>query len=188
MTVSTAPKYSPWGRVQRVYVLADGVQFVSTASHGGIKLNRKRNAEMPAALRRKGGWYEEDVEQALVLVGLPNLFRPEQVDEARKTVKNWFPDEYEAWTGETLTTEESFVKAERQFAIDNSDNYVVVAAWGDWRTKVPKGMVGVAATKGGNRNNDLKWFLVSSEEYKGRSRFGFVIDENRHQPTDPISF
>jgi len=177
-------KYSPWGPIQDTTEITEGVSFVSTAGHGGLKLDRKRNAEMPEALRRKGGWYEEDCEYSLVMVGLPQYFKPEEVARAHQTAKNWFPDEYEAFTGTIIPLNESYIKQERQFAIDHANDYVVVAAWGDWNKAVPKGMVGVAACKGGDRNTERRCFLVPDDEYKTRSHFGFVIDTARHQPID----
>ena len=51
---------TPWGEAQHVTHIQEGVWFASTASHGGIKLDRKRNAKIPAVARIEGGWYEED--------------------------------------------------------------------------------------------------------------------------------
>ena len=61
------PTSSPWGPVQHHDVLAEGIVFVSTASHGGIKLAEPRIAEMPSAERKASGWYEVDCEAAFVL-------------------------------------------------------------------------------------------------------------------------
>jgi len=55
-------KQSPWGKVQVQYNYADGVDCVSTAGHGGLKLDRKHNAMIPKIFRRQGGWYEEDLD------------------------------------------------------------------------------------------------------------------------------
>lgn len=178
MTVASVPVRSPWGKVQETSVYADGIVFVSTASHGGFKLSRTRQSQMPKALRSEGGWYEEDCEAALVVVGLPNYFTNEQLVRATESVKNWFPDRYEQWTGEVLPVEESYVKRNRKFEADNAENYVVISAWGDWHAKVPTGMVCGLATKGGNRNtNEQKWFLIPATEYHGN----FVIDVNKHE-------
>lgn len=178
MTVASVPVRSPWGKVQQTSVYADGIVFVSTASHGGFKLSRSRQAQMPEALRIQGGWYEEDCEAALVVLGLSKHFSNEQLIRATESVKNWFPDKYEQWTGIEIPVEQSLVKKNRKFEADNADNYVVISAWGDWHQKVPKGMVAVLANKGGNRNsNDTKWFLVPANEYHGN----FVIDLKKHQ-------
>jgi hypothetical protein len=82
------------------------------------------------------------------------------------TVKNWYPDYYEALTGVTLTGAESYMMREREFEAANVENYVARAAWGDWHEKVPEGMVGVAATR--KSDGDERYFLVAGAEYKGR--------------------
>ena len=53
---------TPWGPAQHVERLADGIELVETASHGGIKLSAVRLGAMPAAARTSDGWYEEDCE------------------------------------------------------------------------------------------------------------------------------
>jgi len=58
---------SPWGKIQHVQTLGEGAWFVSTAGHGGIKLDRKRNAAIPSGARMAGGWYEEDCKCAIAL-------------------------------------------------------------------------------------------------------------------------
>jgi hypothetical protein len=174
---------SPWGSIQHVSIVADGIWFVETAGHGGFKLSRKRQAEMPVALRRKGAWYEEDCEAALVVVGLPRYFDHEKLESATKTVKNWFPDVYEQLTGTIIPLSESYEKRERKFAEDNKDNYVVISAYGDWHQNVPKGMVGVLATKGGDRNGGVRYFLVPKDEYTTK----FVIDLKRHKEVEKFN-
>lgn len=57
---------TPWGMADSAEIVADGIGHVGTPSHGGMKLDRKRNAMVPAPLRREGGWYEEDCEWAIV--------------------------------------------------------------------------------------------------------------------------
>ncbi len=47
------PIHSPWGAIQHGEKLADGVFFISTAGHGGINLDRARNALIPDAFRGK---------------------------------------------------------------------------------------------------------------------------------------
>src|SRR3546814_12124586 len=65
---------TPWGLAQSSEIYANGVVFHSTASHGGIKLDRARNMAMHGVLRVAGGWYEEDCEWAKVALGFPDLF------------------------------------------------------------------------------------------------------------------
>lgn len=59
--------HSPWGPIQQVYPLLDGVTMVSTARHGGMHLSARRLATMPESMRSEDGWYEEDYEVAMPL-------------------------------------------------------------------------------------------------------------------------
>jgi len=56
---------SPWGKIQHVTQLAPGAWSVSTAGHGGIKLDATRNRRVPKGARQPGGWYEEDCQWAI---------------------------------------------------------------------------------------------------------------------------
>jgi len=56
---------SPWGKIQHVSQLASGAWSVSTAGHGGIKLDAARNRKVPKDARQPGGWYEEDCQWAI---------------------------------------------------------------------------------------------------------------------------
>jgi hypothetical protein len=165
---------------------------VSTAGHGGIKLSRERNAAVPAYMRREGGWYEEDCEWAIAAVVHPIGFtrvcptedNPNRTewDIANSTLREWYPDEFEQWTGMKLVEGESFKRDERNFKIDNDNNFVVRSAWGAWADWVPTGKVGVASTRHeGFSNEETKFFLVDEALYAKRGRHGFVIDLNRDQ-------
>ena len=198
--VSPEPKDSPWGPVQHAEQVAPGIWSVGTAGHGGIMLSIERNAAMPECLRRKNGCYEEDCEWALVALFYKDEFdtlRPWQIKQgvtethyvgAIKSAKDWHPDEYQRFTGETLSVEESFILRVRKFDDDNADNLVVLAAWGDWAQFVPTGMVGIVARQGGRSKHATgpeRWFLVPKDEYEGRSAH-FVVDPSRHQEiTEP---
>lgn len=59
---------TPWGSSQSVITIAPGIVVVDTAGHGGVKLDRKRNAKIPLGARTEGGWYEEDCEALIPLV------------------------------------------------------------------------------------------------------------------------
>src|SRR3546814_20946546 len=60
---------TPWGMAQSSEIYADGVVFHSTASHGGIKLDRARNAAMPAVLRVAGRRACDDLQRTARLRG-----------------------------------------------------------------------------------------------------------------------
>jgi hypothetical protein len=118
--------HTPWGAAQTVDPMLDGMWFVSTASHGGIKLSEERNAQVPDAMRRKGGWYEEDCEWAIPFVVFeaelllqpdhPNAISTIEKGRHKDSLKAWNPSEYEAFYGVTLAPGESFVKDEQTMA------------------------------------------------------------------------
>jgi hypothetical protein len=96
---------------------------------------------------------------------------------ARTRCRDWYPDEYEKFTGEKAMPENSFKRAEEAFDTANAKNWVVVAASGDWKPGVPVGYVEAIATLGGVRGQDVqeRTFYILKEEYDQRSRFGYVI-------------
>ncbi len=180
--------YSPWGKIQHVAVVTEGIDRISTASHGGYKLDRKRNALMPKVLRNEGGWYEEDCQCAKVHVVF-NMYFKVPMEDAKKSLANWYPDEYEEYFGVTLGEGESLEKDERLFYERHKNDWVVIAAMGSWHEDCPQGYTLVVASKGGQRSlpcGDEQRFLVPEKEYKERGRF-FVIDLARHKPVDYLS-
>ena len=63
----------PWGQAQSVKRIAEGIDFVETASHGGYRLSpayQQRLSDLVPAFRTYAGgpWYEEDCD-ASGLVG-----------------------------------------------------------------------------------------------------------------------
>lgn len=191
MTTNLVSKTSPWGKIQTSSEIADGIQSVSTASHGGFKLDRSKQAKMPKSLKLKGGWYEEDVECFRVMLAFPECFDQKDVEMAHKTIKDYHPEDYKNWSGKEVKLEESFVLREEKFKKDNVNNYIVLSAFGSWHPKVPKGFVGVLAGKGGRLKNgmypnDLKWFLIPQEEYDSKADMFFVIDTIRHQEIESL--
>lgn len=184
-------KRSPWGPVQEEREIAPGITFVSTASHGGFKLDRGLNAEVPEYMRQTGGWYEEDVDWAIVAVAYPEAFSAEEQRDARDTFRNYRPDAYERFFGEEIPPGQSHVKDERRCLEEHKADYIGLAAFGDWKAGVPKGYVGVFAGRGGRRSDgrypeDTAWFLVPDEEYTQRTPCGFVVDESRHERIAPL--
>lgn len=95
---------TPWGTADYGYVYGEGVIFYGTPGHGGFKLDAKRNKLVPAVWRRKGGWYEEDLEWAIVAVVFPELFEEKEREGAESTLERWFPKQYKLWKG--ISTEE----------------------------------------------------------------------------------
>lgn len=177
------PVRTPSGMSDSAEVYEDGVIFYGTPSHGFIKLNRKKQNEMPLCLRLKGGWYEEDCEWARVALGFKELFTEREYNQAVRTMKNWNPDAYMEFTGEKLNLEDSYVLRERDFKEKTKDKWVVIAAMLD---KDDKSMVNCTATLGGNRgawNEEVekRLFKIPSIEYDTRNTFGFIVDEEKHE-------
>ena len=66
---------TPWGEQIGRDHLAPGIDFYRTGSHGGYRLSRARQGQMPENLRLPSdaggnGWYEEDCQAIRVVVGL----------------------------------------------------------------------------------------------------------------------
>lgn len=76
--------HTPWGKAQTVKIVAPGITWISTASHGGIKLDNERSVEFrkqfPDAKLFLGGstWFEEDCDAALVAAAFPEYFPKQQ--------------------------------------------------------------------------------------------------------------
>ncbi len=81
---------TPWGRADYVREIGNGILSVSTPSHGGYYVPPAMVARMPEAARATfcgvSGWFEEDCDWALVAMSFPELFPPEAVGHARRTV------------------------------------------------------------------------------------------------------
>lgn len=186
----TAPKRSPWGKVQDATELALGIWGVGTAGHGGIKLSRQRNQEVPDYMRREGGWYEEDIDWCIPatifpdILGVPGYFAPSARDSVDDTMKNWLPDIWERYHSMKLKPGESYLKDEQLFFQHHANSWLSIVAFGDWKEWVPEGYVGVIASLGGVRRGDShneRTFLVPQDEYQScDKRYRFVIDELRH--------
>lgn len=84
---------SPWGRVDGVTHMADGLDYVSTPGHGGVKVSRLRQLEIPKAFRKAGGWYEEDCESAIPEYFCDFLKTQDRKDRALLTLVSYFPEE-----------------------------------------------------------------------------------------------
>ncbi|SCX31549.1 DUF7007 domain-containing protein [Agrobacterium rosae] len=179
---------TPWGVSHMAVIYADGVVSHMTSCHGGFRLSTDRNAKVHPLLRKDTPWYEEDCEWAIVAVTFPDLFTTYERSMAEKTVRNKWPDAWEMIYGCVLAEGESWAKDRRAFDQCHRNNFVVTSAILSGQNA---GMTEVVAVINGDRKpgNHGRRFLVPSEEYAGRGRFGFVIDHARHVEYDgPSSF
>ena len=183
MSVST-----PWGGSQMAVVYAVGVVAHMTSGHGGFHLSTERNAKVHPLLRKDMPWYEEDCEWAIVAISFPDLFTAYERSMAEKTFRNTWPDVWETIRGCPLAEGESWARDRRAFGQRHAADYIAMSAiLSDQRP----GMTEVVAKIGGGhiRGGEERRFLVASDEYAGRGRFGFVIDLARHPEYDgPSSF
>lgn len=178
---------TPWGRSQGATVYAEGVVCHSTAGHGGFHLSAERNRKVHSMLRSRGGWYEEDAGWAIVALTFPHLFTSFERRCAERTIKDSWPDAWEAIFGTILQPGESLEKDRRAFERRHVDDWIVVSAI---TSDQQPGSVEVVATPGGRRGagTEERRFLVPSGEYQV-GRFGFVVDEARHPVySGPSSF
>lgn len=178
---------TPWGPSQGATVFAEGIVCHSTAGHGGFHLSGDRNASVHSRLRKRDGWYEEDAEWAIVAITFPHLFTGFERRCAEQTVKDSWPDTWEAIFGTVLQPGESHEKDRRAFEARHAGDWVVVSAIS---SEHHDGFVEVIATLGGGRGDGLerRRFLVPASEYE-IARFGFVVDPARHAPYDgPSNF
>ncbi|MCG8274723.1 hypothetical protein MIC97_24920 [Aquamicrobium sp. NLF2-7] len=169
---------TPWGQSQGATVYADGVVFHSTAGHGGFLLSADRNGKVHHSIRAVGAAYEEDEAWAIIAFSFPHLFTSFERRAAEKTMKDSFPDAWEAITNSVLAPGESRKKDERAFFAKHHDDWIVVSAI---VCDHQPGFTEVVAVPGGRRGPgaEERRFLVPLDEYRV-GRFGFVIDPERH--------
>jgi hypothetical protein len=188
-TIST-----PWGPSQNATPYGEGITFHSTAGHGGFFVAASIESQIPeylraAYVRGTRGWYEEDCDAAIVVVCFPERFTPEQVCEAKASLRAWHPNEYERFYGVTLQPGESFKRDQETFHKAHANDYLVVTAWGSWHKQVGAGFVAVRARIGGRSDNeDAKegFFLVPESEYQTRGGLPFVVDPSKHPQIEAI--
>ncbi|WP_346433397.1 hypothetical protein [Oricola sp.] len=174
--------HTPWGPSQGATVFAEGIACHSTAGHGGFHLAADRNSKVNSRLRNANGWYEEDAEWAIVALAFPHLFTSFERRCAEQTVKDSWPDAWEAIFGTVLEPGQSREKDRRAFHAHHAGDWNIISAI---RSDHRDGFVEVVATRGGKRDPAVKErrFLVPSADYTA-GPFGFVIDPDRHDPYD----
>jgi hypothetical protein len=199
---------TPWGRADNPIEGARGIALVSTPGHGGFRLSDERQAALPEPFRSfvpfaGPGWYEEDCDWCIVVLAFPEEFADPQawgfgqdagkfLSSAERTLRDWFPDLWEEWTGRKLGPGESHKRIEEEWHTEHAEDWIGVSARGDWADDVPKGFVRVTAILGGHNGDDERGrperrFLVPTEEYARRDRWGFVIDLERHTELTPAT-
>lgn len=178
-----------WGDIQSRKLLAPGILSISTASHGGIIVEKEINVLIPEYMRSPDGAYEEDVDWSIVATVFPHAFTKEERARAKEIFRNSIPMAYELYYKEVIPPGQSHAKDEVTFKFLHKNDYLSLAAWGDWHSQVPPGNVVVFAGRGGRTADyklpkDTAYFVVPVDEYEDRGPHGFVIDEKRHPRID----
>lgn len=84
---------SPWGTIQHVTELADGIVSVSTAGHGGIWITSERERQIPANVRAiarqyaPANWYEEDCDACIPMAWFADELIATQADAVAYSMK-----------------------------------------------------------------------------------------------------
>jgi len=180
---------TPWGASQNKEVITKGIIFYSTSSHGGFKVSPVMNARIHPAWRNRDGWYEEDMEWAIVALSFPEFFADKEVADAENTLIHWMPHQYMEVTGEEIGPGESRKLEEEHFRLTHADDYIAMSALSTFHDKrIPGDMVGVIAGRGGRLErggypDDTRMFLVDRDEYivPRQPWESFVIDPSRHE-------
>ena len=109
--------------------IAPGINFVTAAGHGGIKLDRAHNAKVPAYVRERGGWYEKNSDWAIPAIIFPQCFTAEEGEQAKHILRNGKPDIYARFYNVPLMSlrGQSNVLDERIFQEEHKNDWVVVA-------------------------------------------------------------
>lgn len=114
-----------WGKANHVSEVAPGVAFADCEGHGGYRLSRERNMDIPKPLRRD--WYEEDTEAHIVGMYHPDVFNHDG-DSSKQAVKDYYPDDYEKATGRTLEFGESEGRDAQEYARAHTDDWELRSA------------------------------------------------------------
>lgn len=105
---------TPWGESDSSKQYAEGITFYGTPSHGGFHLSAKQNRLVPDYLRDAtwgdlgaGGWYEEDCDWSIVAVVFPHLFTAEDLENARRTLATYHPEQLKRFDEESTRKPQS---------------------------------------------------------------------------------
>lgn len=121
---------TPWGRIQTEHVISGGMALITTASHGGFRLNESKNREVlknfPGAdpIERDGFfWYEEDIDFAFVIASFPGEFSPYDVYCASRLFDTQYMYDHKQCYNENC---QNAAITAKQFMEDNADKWQVM--------------------------------------------------------------
>lgn len=195
---------TPWGRAEETRNVSEGVDWVFTSGHGGLRIKSSalRNAgKLELAKKSKNFgvgiyrshayYYEEDCGWSIGVLLMPEAFDEKKLQRAREVAKNWYPEEYTMVTGEEVQLEESSELRKRDFEEKTKNRFVVLAAWSktSMTPDIPEGCCKVKA----RRESDGKEFttILTKEEYRAkREEFEFAsyVFPEGYEPTEHVSY
>jgi hypothetical protein len=184
---------TPWGEAQNAEHIAPGIVIVDTDGHGGVKLSPERNAAIPAPLRNRSGWYNEDGERYI-----PEAFHADAYTKVRwgtgqtravedirtnalEYLRDRYPDQYEKATGETILPGQSVERDKQLWKQAHADDFVFAGS----ATSVtePDHVIVTGRMPG---SGDTAEFLVPRSEYSAViDRSKFVIDPTKYRQLPP---
>jgi hypothetical protein len=180
---------TPWGEAQNADHIAPGVVIVDTDGHGGVKLSPERNAAIPAALRNRSGWYEEDSERFIVEAfhadayakvrwGTGQARAVEAIQtSALEHLRDRYPDQYEKATGETILPGQSHERDGQLWRKEHENDFVFAGS--DTAVTEPDHVVVTGRVAATGKTAD---FLVPRSDYKElRNLNRFVIDSSKYR-------
>lgn len=187
---------TPWGRAEETENVSEGVDWVFTGGHGGLRIKSSalRNAGKLELARKSQTFgvgivlgrmffYEEDCGWSIGVLLMPEAFDEEKLQRAREVAKNWYPEQYTMVTGEEVQLEESSELQKREFEERTKNRFVVRSAWSKTSLDpdIPEGHCKVKA----KRESDGKEFttILTKEEYRTRGDGLYVFPEE-YEPTE----
>lgn len=122
-----------------MYEKENSIIFVSTPSHGGYRCDTDiyvqacKDKEVPKKFNEdydnaKYTWFESDCESAYLYIAMPELFEKADYLEDEKTLKNWFPSDWEKWKKQEIKPGESIIKDEMIFNEKHKNDWVVYSS------------------------------------------------------------
>jgi hypothetical protein len=120
---------TPWGDADTKEIIAPGIIYYTTPSHGGFHLSEERQIAMPEALRLPTPWYGEDIDWARVVCAFPDAFPENERESALKLLINVLPNEYEAWSGKTVEPGMSAAREKMLWQEKHANDYQVYSSY-----------------------------------------------------------
>lgn len=156
---------TPWGPAQMQEQVAEGIVFVPTEGHGGYRLSEERNRAIPAPLRNRSRWYDEDDDRRVVefyhfdaVARLdPDRTRAERLADIDQSIRDQRPDQWEKVNGRILEPGESYAKDKQAWRADSAGEYVVRS-----QQTIEDGLILVTARRESTGDEDR--FILTREQ------------------------